>query len=137
MFIASSAFLAILLDRPGALELVLEATAGPRKPITSPLVRYRVVVDLARRRAGHSAPSAEDLELASARFDELLDLLGCSEIMVTPKIARGAVALNGASGRRPDAAAEDLFEEACAMAAGARLLTGPARRDPPQGLAAR
>lgn len=91
MFVDSSAFMAILLDEPDATDLLLRLHENRRKPVTSPVVRYEVVVSLARSRAGGNAITQEDLDLATARFDDLLQLLGCSEIMVTTKIGRLAV----------------------------------------------
>lgn len=91
MFIDSSAFMAILLDEPDATDLLLRLHENRRKPVTSPVVRYEVVVSLARSRAGGNPITQEDLDLATARFDDLLQLLGCSEIMVTTKIGRLAV----------------------------------------------
>ncbi len=88
MFVDSSAFMAILLDEPDATDLLVRLQENRRKPITSPVVRYEVVVSLARSRAEGRPITQEDLDLATERFDGLLQLLGCTEIMVTTKIGR-------------------------------------------------
>ena len=91
MFIDSSAVMAILLDEPGATELLLRLQEQRRKPITSPLVRYEVVMSLARSRSGGQSINPEDVELATSLFDGLVEKLGCQEVMVTPKVGRLAV----------------------------------------------
>ncbi len=99
MFIDSSAFIAILLDEPGATELLFRLQEQRRKPITTPVVRYEVVVSLARSRADGQAINPEDVELATALFDGLVDKLGCQEVMVTPKVGRLAVEASSIYGK--------------------------------------
>lgn len=88
MFVDSSAIMAILLDEPDATDLLLRLQENRQKPITSPVVRYEVVVSLARSRAEGRSITREDMDLATERFDALLQLLDCTEIMVTTKIGR-------------------------------------------------
>lgn len=99
MFIDSSAFMAILLDEPDATELLLRLQEQRRKPITSPVVRFEVVISLARSRAGGQSINTEDVELATALFDGLVEKLGCQEVMVTTKIGRLAVEASATYGK--------------------------------------
>lgn len=99
MFIDSSAFMAILLGEPDATELLLRLQEQRRKPITSPVVRYEVVISLARSRAGGREINPEDVELATALFDGLVEKLGCQEVMVTTKIGRLAVEASATYGK--------------------------------------
>ena len=91
MFLDSSVFMAILLGEPDAGELLGKITAARRKPITSPVVRYEVVVSLARSRNAGAKITPADTELATERFEELLKLLDCSEVLVTPNVSRLAI----------------------------------------------
>lgn len=99
MFIDSSAFMAILLDEPDAMTLVARLQAQRRKPITTPVVRYEVVVSLARSRAQGRKITPDDLALATESFDALLEMLGCSEVMITTKIGRVAAETAGIYGK--------------------------------------
>jgi ribonuclease VapC len=91
MFIDSSALMAILLGEPETQDLLLKLATSRRKPITSPLVRYEVVVSLARSRSGGKAITQADIGLATERFDELLKLLGCAEVILTTAVAQSAL----------------------------------------------
>lgn len=92
MFIDSSAFMAILLGEPDAQGLLLKLASSRRKPVTSPIVRFEVVVSLARSRSGGNKVTEADIELASERLDTLMQLLDCSTVMVTQATAQGALA---------------------------------------------
>ena len=91
MFLDSSVLMAILLQEPGAEDLVRQIMGSKKKPTTSPVVRYEVVVSLARSRRGGQKITPEDTELAAERYDELLKLLDATEAMITPNVARQAV----------------------------------------------
>ncbi len=91
MFIDSSAFLAILLAEPEGQDFLVRLAGQRKKPITSPVVRFEVVVSLARSGKNGGNVNEADLALAAERFDELLKLLECSEVLVTTKAGRIAV----------------------------------------------
>ncbi|MDE2000710.1 MAG: type II toxin-antitoxin system VapC family toxin [Burkholderiales bacterium] len=126
MFIDSSAFMAILLDEPNAGDLLLRLADEGRKPITTPVVRYEVVVSLARSRAEGRAIGSEDLRLAEERFDALLKILECSEVMVTTKIGRlateAAAVYGKVAGHPANLNMGDCLSYAAAKASGLRLL---------------
>lgn len=126
MFIDSSAFMAILLGEPEAPELISRLQGQRRKPITTPVVRFEVVVSLARSRAEGRSITAEDHELATERFDALLELLGCSEVLVTTKIGRLATEVASVYGKVAGHPAKlnmgDCLSYAGAKAAGMPLL---------------
>ena len=126
MFIDSSAFMAILLGEPEAPALLLRLAEQRHKPITSPVVRFEVVVSLARGRAEGRAIDAEDIRLAEERFDELMEMLGCSEVMVTTEIGRLATQAAAIYGKVAGHPAQlnmgDCLSYAAAKASGLPLL---------------
>ncbi|WP_127902266.1 type II toxin-antitoxin system VapC family toxin [Solirhodobacter olei] len=126
MFIDSSAFMAMLLGEAEAGDLLLRLTEHRRKPVTTPIARYEVVVSLARSRAEGRAIAPEDLRLAEERFDTLLEILGCSEIMVTAKIGRMAIETAATYGKVAGHPAKlnmgDCMSYAAAKASGIPLL---------------
>lgn len=126
MFIDSSAFMAILLGEAEAGDLLLRLAEHRRKPVTTPIVRYEVVVSLARSRAEGRAIAPEDLRLAEERFDTLLEVLECSEIMVSAKIGRMATAAAATYGKGAGHPAKlnmgDCMSYAAAKASGMPLL---------------
>ena len=99
MFIGTSAFMAILLGEPEANELLLRLKNDRRKPVTSPIVRYEVVISLARSAANGEAIRQTDVEAATEEFDRLLKLLDCAEPMLTEATIRLAVTAQAQYGR--------------------------------------
>lgn len=126
MFIDSSAFMAILLGEDDTAELLLRLQEHRRKPITSPSVRYEVVVSLARNHAKGGPVTPEGMAEATEAFERLMTTLGCSEVMVTSKIGRMAVEAAAVYGKVAGHPAElnmgDCLSYAAAKANGAPLL---------------
>lgn len=91
MFIDTSAFLAIMLAEADANDLLIRLKSDRRKPVTSPVVRYEVVLSLARSAANGRPVTPADVEAATDEFDQLLKLLDCSEQMLTETTTRLAV----------------------------------------------
>lgn len=90
MFVDSSVFMAILLAEPDGDELMARLKASKRKPVTSGMVRYEVVISLARSAAHGGRISERDVEQAQAAFDDLVAAFGIYELSITDKIARTA-----------------------------------------------
>ena len=126
MFIDTSAFLAIMLAEPEAPELLAELAKARDKPITSAVVRFEVVMALAESRAQGNPVTARDVERAKERFNELMRLLDCSEVMMTSKVgqlATQAAAIFGeASGHSARLDLGDCMSYAMAKANRTRLL---------------
>lgn len=126
MFIDSSALMAILLGEPDADELLKKLGRSKRKPVTSPFVRFEVVVSLARSRTGGKAIREADVALATERFDELMKILGCSEVMITTAVGKAAVqaalTYGKVAGHPADLNLGDCFSYALAKAGNAGLL---------------
>jgi ribonuclease VapC len=126
MLIDSSAFLAILLAEPEASDFLARLQASPDKPMTTPLVRYEVVVSLARSRSRGKPVDGSDIAAAEAIYDELFQALGCVEVMLTPSIGKQAAECAGVYGKVAGHPADlnmgDCFSYAAAKAHRRRLL---------------
>lgn len=99
MFVDSSAFMAILLGEDDGDEIFTRIQGSKRRPITSPVVRFEVVITFARSVAKKGKVAPADIEEAQAAFDELLSLCAIQETMVTPNIARAACGLAARFGK--------------------------------------
>lgn len=99
MFVDSSAFMAILLAEDDGDEIFARIQASKRRAITSVVVRFEVVMSLARSTAKNGKVNPADIEEAEAAFDELLSLCPIQETMVTPNIARAACGLAARFGK--------------------------------------
>lgn len=126
MFVDSSVFMAILLAEPDGDEMFARIKSSKPRPSTSPVVRFEVVMSLARSGAKNGRVRQSDVEEAEAAFDELLSVCAIQETMVTPNIARSACDMAGRFGKLAGHPARlnmgDCFSLAAAEAAKAPLL---------------
>lgn len=74
MFVDASAFMAILLAEDDGDEIFGRIQGSKRRPSTSPVVRFEVVMSVARSAAKNGKVSPADIAEAEAAFDELLSL---------------------------------------------------------------
>lgn len=99
MFVDPSAFMAVLLGEDDGDEIFARIQGSKRRPITSPVVRFEVIMSCAKSVANNGTVDPADIEKAEAAFDELLSLCAIQEIMVTPNIARAACGLAARFGK--------------------------------------
>lgn len=99
MFVDSSAFMAILLAEDDGDEMFARITASKRRPSTSPVVRFEVVMSLAKSTAKNGRVRPSDVDEAEAAFDELVEVCKIQETMITPNIARAACNMAGRFGK--------------------------------------
>ena len=129
MFLDASALVAILNREPGSDELVkrLEAEAGTRPPLFSPLSRFEAIVSLARSRSGkHRSASAEQIAVAAEAVDLLLAEAGARSVLISDGIGAGALKAAQTYGRAVGHPADlnlgDCFAYACAKGYRSALL---------------
>lgn len=121
MFVDSSAFLAILGNRPDAA-LLVEKIKNSRKPCkTSASVRLDVVMALAESRTDTRGVSAEAIEQATEIFDNLLQILKVYEIAISPRIAADGCRLAARFGQQADHPAKLTVQTCLALAAAESL----------------
>lgn len=113
MVIDSAVILAILFNEPQAAKLLSSLQQARRKPITTPLARQATVTAMAQGRAKllNRKVDPEDIELATALYDELLKAISCTEVMITSKISTSALTAAAVYGRMSGHAAQLSLEQ--------------------------
>ena len=83
MMIDASAFVAMLTDEPEG-PVLSERLSTARKPLTTPVALFEAAVGIARKRS---------ITVAGARaaLDELVELVGITEVSITPEIGERAI----------------------------------------------
>jgi ribonuclease VapC len=91
MMIDASAFVAMLTDEPEG-PVLSECLSTARNPLTTPIALFESALGIARKRS--IAPSD-----ARAVLDELVELVGVTEVPITPKIGKQALEAFAAYGK--------------------------------------
>ena len=91
MMIDASAFVAVLTDEPEGPALS-ERLSGARTPLTTPIALFEAALGIARKR---SLPPFD----ARAVLDELVELVGITEVPITPEIGERAIEAFAAYGK--------------------------------------
>jgi ribonuclease VapC len=91
MMIDASAFVAILTDEPEG-PVLSERLSMARTPLTTPIALFESALGIARKRS--IAPTD-----ARVVLDELVELVGITEVPITPEIGERAIAAFAAYGK--------------------------------------
>lgn len=130
MFTDASAIVAILVGEGDADELANKLD-GAASVIVSPVVKYEVVVALARRTwegsGGENRPMPPSyVDASETRLVEFIQEAGCVEMPITAEIGTAAIRAMARYGRGTGHPAKlnfgDCFAYACAKSAGVPLL---------------
>ena len=129
MFVDASAIVAILLAEPDADRYIEELQGASGPVFISPLVRYEVIMALARarsRKSGQAPVSPEAIAAATAALGAFLAEIETEELAITPAIGTRAVEAQQRYGKLVGHPAKlnfgDCFAYGCATAHGLSLL---------------
>lgn len=129
IFADASALVAMLLSEPDGPALAARLEAQRENVWISPVVRYEVVMALAKERAGRAGRSRllpHDIADAGRALDALLAKVDAREASITPEVGRlaldAAARFGKLSGHPARLNMGDCLAHACARSLGATLL---------------
>lgn len=126
MFLDASAIVAILLEEPEADQFIDKIAATLSPILLSPLVRYEVVMALARAHGTDAQISAPAIDAATRALDAFLAEIETDELAISSEIGAKAITAQQRYGKLVGHPARlnfgDCFAYACAKAKNVPLL---------------